>query len=155
MKLTLHIASIFAFIFLIASCKQEETKSEDLARTGPAISNEKTSEVLDRHFKAFLENDMEIMMADYADDAILILPDTTYTGKEQIKSSFINAFKMFPKEGSSLTMDKKTINNNIAYIIWHGKSPDWDVSFATDTFVIEDGKIQRQTFAAVMKPVAK
>ena len=155
MKLTFHLAKISAIIVLIASCNQKETKTEDVARTVPAISNEKTSEVLDRHFKAFLENDMELMMADYADDAILILPDTTYIGKEQIKSSFTNAFKMFPKEGSSLTMDKKTINNNIAYIIWHGKSPDWEVEFGTDTFVIEDGKIQRQTFAAVMKPIAK
>lgn len=155
MKLTFQIANIYAIILLIASCNQKETKSEDLARTLPVISNEKTREVLDRHFKAFVENDMEIMMSDYADDAVLILPDTLYTGKEQIKSSFINAFKMFPKEGTSLVMDKKTINNNIAYIIWHGKSPDWEVSFGTDTFVIEDGKIQRQTFAAVMKPVAK
>lgn len=155
MKLIFRFAKIFAIIVLIVSCNQKETKTEDVARAIPEISNEKTREVLDRHFKAFLENDMEVMMSDYAEDAILILPDTTYTGKEQIESSFVNAFKMFPKEGTSLTMDKKTINNNIAYIIWHGKSPDWDVSFGTDTFVIEDGKIQRQTFAAVMKPIAK
>ena len=142
-------------MLLIASCNQKETKTDVAANTPPAISKEKTSEVFDRHFKAFLENDMELMMADYADDAVLILPDTTYTGKEQIKSSFINAFKMFPKEGSNLTLDKKTIDKNIAYIIWHGKSPGWEVSFATDTFVIEDGKIQRQTFAAVMNPIAK
>ena len=155
MKLTFHLAKISAIILLIASCNQKETKSEDVARTLPAISNEKTSEVLDRHLKAFLENDMELMMADYSEDAVLILPDSTYTGKEQIRSSFANAFKMFPKEGTSLTIDKKTINKNTAYIIWHGKSPDWEVSFGTDTFVIEDGKIQLQTFAAVMKPVAK
>ena len=155
MKFAFHIASISAIALLVASCNQKETKSDDVTRTLPVISNEKTREVLDRHFKAFLENDMEVMMSDYAEDAILILPDTTYTGKEQIESSFVNAFKMFPKEGTSLTMDKKTINDNIAYIIWHGKSPGWEVSFATDTFVIEDGKIQRQTFAAVMKPIEK
>ena len=107
MKLTFHLANIAAIMILIAACNQKETKSDEVASTVPAISNEKTSEVLDRHLKAFLENDMELMMPDYADDAVLILPDSVYTGKEQIKAHFINAFKMFPKEGSNLTIDKK------------------------------------------------
>ncbi len=73
--------------------------------------------MFDRHFKAFTENNMEAVMTDYAEDAIVIVPDSAYVGKEQIRSSFIEVFKMFPKEGTSLEIDKKFTNNNIAYVI--------------------------------------
>ncbi|MBN8858042.1 MAG: hypothetical protein J0H29_06620 [Sphingobacteriales bacterium] len=50
-------------------------------------------------------------------------------------------------------MEKKVINDNLVCIVWHGRSPSLEVSFATDTFIIENGKILRQTFAGQLKPV--
>lgn len=44
------------------------------------------------------------------------------------------------------------IDNELAFIVWNGDSPVFDVPFATDTFVIVDGKIQKQTFAGVLNP---
>jgi hypothetical protein len=39
----------------------------------------------------------------------------------------------------------------MAYILWSGSSALYNATFATDTFVMRDGKIVAQTFAAQLE----
>jgi hypothetical protein len=110
-------------------------------------------EVFEHHIKAFGENDIEAVMSDFLEDSILITPDAIYKGLSEIKSFFSDVIPHFPTEGTVIEVDKMHTESNIIYIIWHGTTPSLDVPFATDTFVIEDGKIKIQTFAAIMNPV--
>jgi hypothetical protein len=50
-------------------------------------------------------------------------------------------------------MDKMIIENELAYIVWHAKTPTIEIPLGTDTFIIKSGKIKRQTFAAVINPI--
>jgi hypothetical protein len=46
------------------------------------------------------------------------------------------------------TMDTLHVVDDIAYIVWHANCASADIVFGTDTFLIRDGKIAVQTFAA-------
>lgn len=111
------------------------------------IDQAKTQEVFDRHFKDFKENNLEGIIADYAENATLITPNGTYTGLAEIKANFARAFTMFPKDSSTYETVKTVIKDDMAYILWKCKTPKVELSLATDTFIIQDGKIIRQTFA--------
>lgn len=116
-------------------------------------SDEKTKEVLDRHWKTFQANDIEGVMADYAEESVLIIPDTTLTGLDQIREHFIKVFTVFPKDSTTLQLDKSVIHQDVGYIIWQGTAPKLKVTYGSDTFIIQNGKIVRQTFAGVIVPL--
>ena len=136
------------FILLLWGC---EVKTKTTATV--ESSDEKTKEVLDHHWKAFQANDLEGTMADYTEESVLITPDRTYTGLDQIRENFVTAFALFPKDSTTLQLDKSVVHQDVGYIIWQGAAPTLTVSFGTDTFIIQNGKIIRQTFAGVIAPL--
>jgi hypothetical protein len=50
------------------------------------------------------------------------------------------------------TLDKLSVEGEIAYAIWHANCASVDVVLGTDTFSVKDGKIAVQTFAAKIVP---
>ena len=139
-----YFITVFSLLILV-SCNQTPTDK------GPATNNPideiKTKEIFDHHMKSFFENDLDATMADYTDESILITPNGTYSGLTEIRNNFENAFKLFPKDSTSTQVAKTVIKNDLAYIIWSAKTPKIDLGFGTDTFIIVNGKIVRQTFA--------
>ena len=115
-----------------------------------ALSNtEQTGKILLHHWQAFGGGDVEAIMAD---DAALITPEGTLKGLAQIRSLFAKIFaNMFPAGKTSLNLTKQVVEGEIAYILWSGNSTFYNAPFATDTFVIRDGKIVAQTFAAQLE----
>jgi ketosteroid isomerase-like protein len=113
---------------------------------------EQTGKILLHHWQAFGAGDVEAIMADYADDAVLITPEGTLRGLTQIRSLFAKIFaNMFPADKTSLSLTKQVVEGKLAYILWSGHSSFYNAPFATDTFVIRDGKIVAQTFAAQLE----
>src|SRR3954466_15607974 len=87
-----------------------------------------TDDLLKRHLQSFQNNDLESLMADYTHESLLISHVDTYTGIEQIKAFFVDLITYFPKQRSSCELDKKVIDNELAYIVWHAKTPSLEVS---------------------------
>ncbi len=152
-KSLILVTLIFSF-----SCKESSDQNAneeavaEIEVIAPAISSEQTKAVLEHHLKAFGENDLAGIMEDYTAESVVVTPDSTYTGLASIESMFAGLFSAFPTEGTTINTDKIVVDNELAYIIWHGESPSLDVPFATDTFIIVDGKIMKQTFAGVINP---
>ena len=137
--------SIYLLVFaVLVSCEQKQSAAEQ-------ISEEKTKEVLDHDWVAFKANDLEETMKDYTDESVLITPQATYSGLDEIRNNFINAFKAFPKDSAEFVLDKSVVVKDVGYILWKSKSPGLNLTYGTDTFVIRDGKIVRQTFAGVFE----
>ena len=113
------------------------------------ISENTTKQVLDHHWEAFTQNNMVEVMADYSDESVLITPDATYKGLDEIRKNFENAFKIFPRDKTSFGLNKSVIDRDVAYILWQAKTPTLNLTYATDTFIIRNGKIIRQTYAGV------
>lgn len=118
-------------------------------------STEMSQNVLNHHLQAFGENNIDALMEDYTEESVVVAPDSTYKGLEAIRGLFSAMVPMFPPDGTEFTLDKMEVNDDIAYIVWHAKTPVVNVSIGTDTYVIENGKIEYQTFAAAVEMVEK
>ena len=108
-----------------------------------------TKAVLDHHLAAFAAGDADEVLEDYTDASVLITPDATITGREALRAAFEDLFSGLFKPGSyDFTMDVMKVEGDVAYIVWHASCASAEVVLATDTFVVRDGKIATQTFAA-------
>jgi hypothetical protein len=58
----------------------------------------------------------------------------------------------FAKPGASFSMHEQRIDGEYAYIRWGAETADNSYEAATDTFVVRDGKIVAQSFAAKITP---
>jgi ketosteroid isomerase-like protein len=111
-----------------------------------------TSDVLDRHLKSFAAHDVDAVIADYSPDAVLFIPSGPLRGPDGIKPLFQALVSEFSQPGSSFTMQHRAIEGDYAYIVWSAETADNSYEFATDTFVVRNGKIVAQSFAAKIKP---
>jgi ketosteroid isomerase-like protein len=111
-----------------------------------------TSEVLDRHLQSFAERDVDGVLADYSSDAVLFAPGGPLKGPDAIKPLFDSLVSEFAKPGSSFTLQLRAVEGDHAYILWTAETADNWYEFATDTFVVRNGKIVAQSFAAKITP---
>lgn len=113
-----------------------------MSKTSVTISN-----VLDHHLTAFGNLDLEEILADYTDESILFTPNGVVRGLTEVKSLFEGFFEEFGKPGASFELHTKIVEGEMAYIIWAAETADNVYEYATDTFLVEDAKITRQSFA--------
>lgn len=139
------VVLLAAMLVAIAAC--EKIKKAD---TNP-IDESKTRAVLEHHWNAFQANDLEATMADYTEESILITPNNTYKGLAEIRQNFEMAFSLFPKDSTQMQLNKTVIAGDVAYILWQATTPKFELAYATDSFIIRDGKIIRQTYAGTTK----
>ncbi|WP_255194966.1 YybH family protein [Halorarius litoreus] len=108
--------------------------------------------VLDHYLAAFMDLDTDGILAEYTDDSAIITNTGSFHGLDDIGSFFEGRFEEFAQGNVDVEVDQRTVDGDIAYITWHGETPDNVYEFATDTFVIHDGSIETQTFAAKITP---
>ena len=111
-----------------------------------------TQGVLDHHLKCFSEGNLEGIISDYAPSAVLFMPSGPLRGHEAIKPVFQAMFSEFAKPGASFKMNQQSVEGEYAYILWNAETADNLYEAATDTFVVRDGKILAQSFAAKVTP---
>ncbi len=111
-----------------------------------------TKDILDQHLKSFHENDLNGVVADYAPDAVLFIPGKRLRGVHAIKPFFQTFSAEFAKPGATFTMREQTVEGDYAYILWSAETADNSYEAATDTFVVREGKIVAQSFAAKITP---
>jgi ketosteroid isomerase-like protein len=107
--------------------------------------------LLAHHLRAFADNDLDAILSDYTDESVLITADATYTGRKQIRGFFAGLIPHFPKEKTRFDLDKMIVDEAVVFIVWHASTPTLNVPLGTDTFVVKDGKIHRQTFAGQLQ----
>ena len=91
-------------------------------------------------------------MEDYTEESVLITPDRTFKGLSEIRENFVFAFSVFPKDSSTLQLSKTVVSGDVGYILWTADAPNLNLQYATDTFIVHDGKIVRQTYAGMVAP---
>jgi ketosteroid isomerase-like protein len=106
--------------------------------------------VFQHHLEALGKNDLDELMKDYTEESELWTPDDPIVGLKAISTFYSYAFTLFPKDNTRLEIKKMIAKGNKLYIIWIADSPIVNVSFATDSFEIKDGKILWQTTAFQM-----
>lgn len=140
MKKILLVALLVSSSVLVFG--QSSTKKVDEATT---------LAVFQHHSKALGENNLDEIMADYTDESIVITSEGTFSGLAEIRKAFVEIVKAFPSKGSTFNVIKTAVKNDMFYVVWSAKTPVVEYTFATDTFIIQGGKILRQTFAGNKK----
>jgi hypothetical protein len=102
-----------------------------------------TQEVFDHHRSAFEPFNLEKLMEDYADNAILLTLDGEFVGKEAIRGFFEYASQTFPN--FTVSFDKTAVVDDTFLLQWTGESDNGTFPRGLATFNIQDGMIQRQT----------
>jgi ketosteroid isomerase-like protein len=111
-----------------------------------------TNDVVDQHLKCFYENDLDGVLADYSSDAVLFIPGRSLKGPKAIEPFFRALLSEFAKPGASFSMREQCVEGDYAYILWSAETADNSYEAATDTFVVRNGKIVAQSFAAKITP---
>ncbi len=108
-----------------------------------------TQAVLDHHLESFGAGDVDELLKDYTEDSVFISPDGRLTGLDALRMAYEGFFSGLFQPGSyEFTMDAMDIEGEVAFIAWHSSNEGAEVTLGTDTFIIRDGKIAVQTFAA-------
>src|SRR5947209_37250 len=112
-----------------------------------------TKAVMDHQSAAFGAGSADEVLKDFADDAVMILPDGVHRGRAAIHAVYSDLFSGLFKPGTfDFTMDAEYIEGEVAYIAWRASCATAEIPLGTDTFVVRNGKIVAQTFAAKINP---
>ncbi len=77
-------------------------------------------------------NDLDAVMADYAEDAVLIAPRHGV-----LRGAEIRTFFEHPSDLTGFEVMTLLIDQDVAFFTWRTDA----VSFGSDTFIVRDGKI--------------
>ena len=102
-----------------------------------------TEAVFAHHLQAVRDRDVEAIVFDYADDAVMMMPDGVVRGIDQIRTHFTDVVNGAPAELlTNLQADQLNIEGEFVFLLW--SSGDM-VPHASDTLCIRNGKIVMQT----------
>ncbi|MFU8869554.1 nuclear transport factor 2 family protein [Natronococcus sp.] len=111
-----------------------------------------TESVLEHHLTAFGDQELSAIMDDYREESVVVTNVGTFRGLEEIEGLFADLCEEFDQEGATIDVHQQTVEDEFAYIVWEGKTPDNVYEFATDTFYVPDDTIDFQTFAGDVTP---
>ena len=107
-----------------------------------------TEAIVKQHMVALGKGDMEAVMADYSEGAILCSAQGLSRGHAEIRATIEPFVKKVLPPGSDFKLQKMLVDGEVAYIVWTAESAGFRLPLGTDTFVVRDGKIVAQTFTA-------
>lgn len=108
-----------------------------------------TRQVLEHHLGALAAGHLDAIVSDYTDDSTLVGPGGAVKGRQAIRALFESSLDSLFKPGTyEFILDTQQVADDVAYIVWHANCASANIVFGTDTFLIRDGKIAVQTFAA-------
>jgi ketosteroid isomerase-like protein len=105
-----------------------------------------TRTVVEHHLEALQAGDVDAIMSDYAEDAILMLPGSVVRGSDAVRGLMEQACATLFKPGASeFTLQSFEAEGPYAMITWSLRSDVATIPFGTDTFLVEAGAIRMQT----------
>jgi len=107
-----------------------------------------TEAVLDHHLQAVASGDLKGVLADYTEDSVLLTPNGPLKGLKALEEFFGAFGQNMPDFMDGFRMLRRDVLGDVAYIVW--ESPKY-VLLGTDTFVVRNGRIVTQTFAAHLR----
>jgi hypothetical protein len=119
------------------SAAKKEATGED------SLMTRTTQEVFDSHKVAIETLDIEMLMGDYAEDAVLVTLGGALNGKEAILKGFFEAtLEQFPD--MVITYDQIVCEGDVCLLQWSGKSSNGNIPVGVGVLYIKVGQIQRQ-----------
>jgi ketosteroid isomerase-like protein len=107
-------------------------------------------EVFSHHAQALGAGDLDEIVADYADDAVLITPAGVNRGTDGIRAAFTQLLADIP----NAAWDLKTLiyEGDVLFLEWAAVAAATQVEDGIDTFVFRDGLVRVQTVRYTVLP---
>jgi ketosteroid isomerase-like protein len=106
-------------------------------------------EVFAHHGEALGKEDLEEIVADYADDAILVVQKQVYSGKDGARQVFTQLLKDVPQAKWEL---ETVFADDVLYLEWKASGGGNTIPDGIDTFIFQDGMIRVQTVVYTVRP---
>ena len=100
-------------------------------------------EVFAHHAEVLIGGDLEGIVSDYADDAVLITPAGTRRGKDGVREAFTQLLADVPN--AEWAVPTQIFEGDLLFIEWSAEAADTRVDDGVDTFIFRDGEIVVQT----------
>ena len=131
--------------------KNDQDRAHSKNENKDTSPNGVSGRIVSQHIESFLENNLEAVLSDYTNESVLITEEATYTGTEEIRAFFSSLITHFPRQTSKMSLEKMVVDDTLVFIVWRAKTSSLEVPFASDTFIVKEGKIHRQTFVGQLK----
>lgn len=110
------------------------------------------NEVFDHHLEAFGGGNINEILRDYTDDTIMIYGDRVWHGLDGARDFFSMWLDDLLPAGSRFDIIDRHVVDDLVYITWTAESDKFVVDYGTDTFLVRDSKVVRQTVATQHRP---
>jgi ketosteroid isomerase-like protein len=106
-----------------------------------------SQEFAEARLAAFGRGDVEAIVGQYADNAVVITPQGTLRGPAQIRGMIEGIIAEFAQPGVKFELIHRAAEGPVANFVWTAETGRnvWDLG--AETYVLEGGKIAFQTFA--------
>ena len=115
-----------------------------------ATATRTPQEAFAHHGKVLVAGDLDGIVSDYSDDAIIITPDGVLRGKEGVRQSFEKLLGDLPSAEWELL--STNFADDILLLEWKATSEKTKAEDGIDTFVFQDGLIRVQTLRYTLTP---
>jgi ketosteroid isomerase-like protein len=113
-----------------------------------------TEKIVTHHMTAVGSGDIDAIVSDYADDAIVISPNGVIKGKKAIHGFFEQLIKG-PNKMPPIELTKQNFEGDVGYVAWIQNAGMAGETQGSDTFVLHNGKIVAQTVWLIQTKPAK
>ena len=107
-------------------------------------------EIFAHHGQALGAEDLEDIVADYAEDAVIVLNKEVFRGKDGAREVFTRLLGDVPQAQWELDT---TFADDVLYLEWNATGGGRRIQDAIDTFVFADGQVWVQTIAYTVRPL--
>ncbi|MEM7541011.1 MAG: nuclear transport factor 2 family protein [Pseudomonadota bacterium] len=104
-------------------------------------------EIFDHHLEAFGAGDLNEILTDFTDQTVMIYGDKVWRGVEGARDFFNMWLDDLLPAGCKFELIDKIATDDMVYITWTAESDNYVFDYGTDTFVMKDDKVWRQTVA--------
>src|SRR5512143_901491 len=115
------------------------------------MQEQKALEVFHRHVAAFNSGNLDAVLNDFGEDAVVVTSDGVFEGREQIRAVYQNLLAEFGGidrgDSPGLTFDVLHVRHDTLFIAWHAESKHHVFPFGTDTFICHGNSFERQSIA--------
>lgn len=105
--------------------------------------------VFEHHLAAFGAGDLEEILVDYTDATVMIHNEHYWRGLDGARAYFARWLDELLPAGSRFDLIDRQVTDDLVFITWTAESPHYVFDYGTDTFLIEHGKVVRQTVATL------
>lgn len=100
-------------------------------------------EVFAHHGRALATGDLDEIIADYADDSVVLTSAGAARGKDAIRQVFVTLLDDLPD--AAWDLKTQIFEGDVLFLEWSADAAHYRVDDGVDTFVFADGMIRAQT----------